>query len=233
MDRIYRFLSFFFLVFIKIVSRLLFTFKVNWPGGNRNLVDFKKVRLIVLLNHTSLLEPLFVGILPISFLYQLSRKMAAPGADKTLNRPLVGTLYKMFSPGMKSITRKRDDSWDEFMNSIEEDSVIVIIPEGRMKRRNGFDLQGNKMTVKSGVADILARLDGGKMLIACSGGLHHVHAPGEKRYRFFQTLKLNVFEFDIASYDALFEGERGSEAWVKSVVADMQYRLENDCPQES
>lgn len=50
--------------------------------------------------------------------------MVAPGADKTLNRPFVGIFFKLFSPGMISITRKRDDSWDNFLESIYEDSII-------------------------------------------------------------------------------------------------------------
>ena len=84
--------------------------------------------------------------------------MAAPGADKTLDRPLVGTLYKLMSPGITSITRKRDDTWEQFVHSISPDSIIVIAPEGRMKRKNGLDLDGNKMTVRSGVADLLIDL---------------------------------------------------------------------------
>lgn len=185
----------------------------------------------MLLNHTSLLEPLYLGFLPVSFLWRLSRKMVAPGADKTLNRPLVGTFYKLFSPGMISISRKRDDTWQQFMESIAPDSVIVIIPEGRMKRRTGLDLQGNKMTVKSGVLDVLQGLHDGEMVIAYSGGLHHVHAPGEKGYHFFKTLKMNLETFDIESYKKTFEGEVGSELWRKLVLADLQYRLENNCPQ--
>lgn len=222
-------LSFFTLLVIKIVSRIFYRFEIGWPNNNPN-IEWKKTRLIVLLNHTSLLEPLYLGFLPISFLRRLSKRMVAPGADKTLNRPLVGTLYKIFSPGMVSITRKRDDSWQQFMDAIYDDSIIVIVPEGRMKRRNGLDLQGQKMTVRGGIADILAGLNSGQMILAYSGGLHHVHAPGEKGYHVFKTLKMNLETFDIGEYKKRFSEPIGSEAWRKSVIDDLQHRLETKVP---
>jgi 1-acyl-sn-glycerol-3-phosphate acyltransferase len=223
------FFSFMTLLLIKGLSFLLFRYKIEWPNNNKNIA-WNDVRLLVLLNHTSLLEPLYLGFLPISFLWQLSKKMVAPGADKTLNRPLVGLFYKIFSPGMVPITRKRDDSWKQFMDAIYDDSIIVIIPEGRMKRKNGLDLNGNKMTVKSGVAEVLEGLDSGQMIIAYSGGLHHVHVPGEKGYHFFKTLKMNLETFDIAAYKNIFGADTGSEGWRKKVVADLQHRLETKVP---
>lgn len=222
-------ISFVALLIIKGFSRLLFRFKIGWPNNNPN-IKWNETRLIVLLNHTSLLEPLYLGFLPISFLRMLSKRMVAPGADKTLNRPLVGTLYKIFSPGMVAITRKRDDSWKQFMNAISPDSIIVIIPEGRMKRKNGLDLNGEKMTVKSGVADILSGLKEGQMIIAYSGGLHHVHVPGEKGYRFLKTLKMNLETFPIQEYNQSFGDRIGSESWRKKVIDDLQHRLETKVP---
>jgi 1-acyl-sn-glycerol-3-phosphate acyltransferase len=214
---------------IKAFTNLFFRFEIKWPNDNKN-INWYEVRMIVLLNHTSLLEPLYLGFLPVKLLWRLSKKMVAPGADKTLNRPLVGFFYKVFSPGMVAITRKRDDSWKEFMESIASDSLIVIIPEGRMKRKNGLDLNGNKMTVKSGIAEVLEGLHSGKMIIAYSGGLHHVHVPGEKAYHFFKTLKMNLDLLDIADYKNMFPKPIGSEEWRKSVIADLQHRLETKVP---
>lgn len=214
---------------IKAFTNLFFRFEIKWPNDNKN-INWDEVRMIVLLNHTSLLEPLYLGFLPVKLLWRLSKKMVAPGADKTLNRPLVGFFYKVFSPGMVAITRKRDDSWKEFMESIASDSLIVIIPEGRMKRKNGLDLNGNKMTVKSGIAEVLEGLPSGKMIIAYSGGLHHVHVPGEKAYHFFKTLKMNLELMDIADYKNIFPKPIGSEEWRKSVIADLQHRLETKVP---
>jgi 1-acyl-sn-glycerol-3-phosphate acyltransferase len=222
-------LSFLTQLLIKAFTNLFFRFEIKWPNDNKN-INWYEVRMIVLLNHTSLLEPLYLGFLPVKLLWRLSKKMVAPGADKTLNRPLVGFFYKVFSPGMVAITRKRDDSWKEFMESIASDSLIVIIPEGRMKRKNGLDLNGNKMTVKSGIAEVLEGLPSGKMIIAYSGGLHHVHVPGEKAYHFFKTLKMNLELMDIADYKNMFPKPIGCQEWRKSVIADLQHRLETKVP---
>jgi len=224
-----HFISFIALLLIKGFSQFFFRFKIGWPNNNSN-INWNETRLIILLNHTSLLEPLYLGFLPISFLRTLSKRMVAPGADKTLNRPLVGTLYKIFSPGMIAITRKRDDTWQQFMSAIYPDSIIVIIPEGRMKRANELDLNGQKMTIKSGVTDLLAELDKGQMIIAYSGGLHQVHVPGEKGYHFFKTLKMNLETFSISGYKNSFGEPIGSEVWRKKIIDDLQHRLETKVP---
>ncbi|MFN8310919.1 MAG: 1-acyl-sn-glycerol-3-phosphate acyltransferase [Chitinophagales bacterium] len=223
-----RFISFLLLLLIKGLSNIFFRYKIGWPNGKKDL-PWNEVRLIVLLNHTSLFEPLYAGFLPISFLWQLSKRMVAPGADKTLNRPLVGLFYKLFSPGMTAISRKRDDTWNQFLETIFEDAIIVIIPEGRMKRANGLDLSGQKMTVKGGVADLLAGLHNGKMIIAYSGGLHHVHIPGENKIRVFKTLAMDLELFDIPTYKKTF-GDPSEPEWRKKVVADLQHRLETKIP---
>ena len=225
------FLSFFMLLMIKGISNIFYKFEVEWPIRKKD-IPWDNIKLIVLLNHTSLLEPLYAGCLPISFLRRLSRKMVAPGADKTLNRPIVGTLYKIFSPGMTAITRKRDDSWQQFMDSIAKDSVIVIIPEGRMKRKNGLDINGQKMTVKGGIADVLSQIHAGEMAIAYSGGLHHVNYPGENRIHLFKKLRLKLEIVNIPQYNAQFSETIGSSEWRKKVVADMQEKLEKNCPAE-
>jgi 1-acyl-sn-glycerol-3-phosphate acyltransferase len=224
------FISFIFLLLLKGISKLLYRYKIGWPNNNPDL-PWKDVRLIVFLNHTSLWEWLYIGFLPVSFLRILSKRMVAPGADKTLNRPLVGFFFKLASPGLISISRKRDDTWSEFMGAIHSDSVIIIIPEGRMKRPTGLDLDGNKMTVRGGVADVLTELHEGQMVIAYSGGLHHVHAPGEKGFRVFKTLKMNLELFKITDYKSSFGEAPGSEPWRKKLLADLQHRLETKVPE--
>ena len=218
--------SFVILSFTKIFAVLFYKFDLRWLSEEKE--KWNEIRYIVFLNHTSLFEPLFVGVAPFSFIARLSRKMVAPGADKTLNRPIVGLFYRLLSPGMISISRKRDKTWRSFMETIEEDSVIVIAPEGRMKRANGLDLNGNPMTVKGGVADILSQIDSGKMLIAYSGGLHHVQIPGQKWFKVFKTLKLNAEILDIQEYKSSFDSE--GIKWKRDVVNDMQRRLESNCP---
>ena len=221
-------ISFLTLLFIKTVARVFYRFKIGWPSKK---IIWNNVRLVIFLNHTSLFEFLFLGFLPANFLRLLSKRMVAPGADKTLNRPLAGTFYKLFSPGMTSITRKRDDTWEQFLESICTDSIVVIAPEGRMKRRTGLDLEGKKMTVKPGVVDILNTLDKGQMVIATSGGLHHVQAPGEGFPKLFKTLSIHLDLFEIEEYKKSFAVEPGSGEWKKAVLDDLQHRLETQIPQ--
>jgi 1-acyl-sn-glycerol-3-phosphate acyltransferase len=221
-------ISFVTLLFIKVLCRIFYRYEIGWP--KEDPVRWKDVHLIVFLNHTSLFEVLYLGFLPVSFLRMLSKRMVAPGADKTLNRPLVGFIFKLFSPGMTPITRKRDDSWQQFLESIYEDSIIVIAPEGRMMRRNGLDLEGNKMTVRQGVVDVLAGIRGGQLIFAYSGGLHHVQVPGEGLPKLFKTLKMDIEVVEVDAYKASFEGEIGSRDWRKRVAEDMQQRLETKPP---
>ncbi|MFN8296441.1 MAG: 1-acyl-sn-glycerol-3-phosphate acyltransferase [Chitinophagales bacterium] len=220
-------ISYFLLLSIKYFSRLFYRFEIGWPEQR---IKWSKIRLLIFLNHTSLFEFLYLGILPNHFLRKLSKRMVAPAANKTLDRPIVGTFFKMFSPGMISITRKRDDSWENFLESIYEDSIILIAPEGRMKRKNGLDLDGNKMTVKPGVVDIINGLHTGEMAIAYSGGLHHVQIPDEGLPKLFKTIKMNIELFDIPSYKAMFNTDIGSDVWRQSVLKDLQMRLETKVP---
>lgn len=220
-------ISYFFLLCIKYFSSIFYRFEIGWPATK---IKWGKVRLIIFLHHTSLYEFLYLGFLPNHFLRKLSKRMVAPAADKTLNRPLVGFFFKLFSPGMIPITRKRDDSWGNFLESTYDDSIILIAPEGRMKRKTGLDLDGNKMTVKPGVVDILAGLHSGQMVIAYSGGLHHVQVPDEGLPNLFKTLKMNLEAFDIAEYKEKFSAASGTEIWKKSVLNDLQMRLETKVP---
>lgn len=221
-------ISFSILLGIKAMSALFYSFKIGWP---QKRIEWNNVRMIVFLNHTSLFEPVFLGFLPVSFLWKLSRRMVAPGADKTLNRPVVGFFYKLFSPGMTSITRKRDNTWVQFLESIADDSIIIIAPEGRMKRTTGLDLEGKKMTVKPGVVDVLDGLNTGQLIIAYSGGLHHVQIPGEGLPKLFKQIKMNIEVFEMQEYKTQFQSALGSTEWKAEVLSDLQYRLETKVPQ--
>lgn len=219
--------SFITLLFIKALSNIFYRFKIGWP---KKEINWNNIRLIIFLNHTSLFEIVYVGFLPVSFLRTLSKRMVAPVADKTLQRPFVGTILRLFNPGMCSITRKRDDSWKQFVEGIYDDSVIVIAAEGRMKRRTGLDSHGKKMTVKPGVVDILAGLDKGQLILAYSGGLHHIQAPGEGFPKLFKTIKMDIEVFEIEDYKNLFDAPHDSQTWKKMVLDDLQHRLETKPP---
>ena len=220
--------SFLTLLFIKALSNIFYRYEIGWPKKNK--IIWNDVKLIVFLNHTSLFEVLYLGFLPIPFLRMLSKRMVAPGADKTLSRPIVGFFFKLFSPGMTPITRKRDNSWQQFLESIHDDSIIIIAPEGRMKRKTGLDLEGKKMTVRPGVVEVLAGLDKGQIVFAYSGGLHHVQIPGEGFPRLFKKIKMDLEVYDIAAYNAGFNEPAGSQTWKKLVLDDLQQRLETKPP---
>lgn len=219
-------LSYIIILTTKLFSHLFYRFEVKTTP--QNFSEWNDIKLIIFLNHTSLFEPLFLGVLPWSFTLKLPRKLLAPGASKTLDRPIVGKFWKILSPGMISISRQRDKTWREFMQKIHEGAVVAIAPEGRMKRKNGLDINGNKMTVKSGVADIIEVINEGKILFAYSGGLHHVQAPGERLPKLFKTLKMNIEVIDTKDYKAQFLSN-GLE-WKREVTQDLQTRLETKCP---
>lgn len=218
-------LSFLIITAIKAYSHIFYRFKVELSP--KSFKEWEEVKLIIFLNHTSLFEPLFLGVLPWRFIFKLPKKLLAPGASKTLNRPIVGKFWKILSPGMISISRQRDKTWREFMQKIHEGAIVAIAPEGRMKRKNGLDINGNKMTVKSGVADIIEMMNEGKILFAYSGGLHHVQAPGEFP-KLFKILKMNLEIMDIRDYKKQFTSE-GID-WKREVTSDLQNRLETKCP---
>lgn len=220
-------ISFILLSTIKILATLLWRFDVDWPVGPRPRLN--QIKLMIFLNHTSLFEPVFLAVVSFADLWFIARRMVAPGANKTLDRPIVGRLYKFLFPHMVSITRKRDFSWDNFLHSIENDSLIVIAPEGRMKRRNGLDADGKPMSVRGGVADILAGLGQGKILFVYSGGLHHVQAPGERKIHFFKTIKVKLEVEDISSYKQQFPLDQ-ADLFKAKIIDELNRRLQIKIP---
>ena len=154
--------------------------------------------------------------------------MVAPAADKTLDRPIVGFFWKLMSPGLVTITRKRDKSWYAFLDAIKRKCIIAIAPEGRMKRKNGLDSNGKPMSIRAGVSEILEELNEGRMMILYSGGLHHVQHPGEFMPRLFKTIKLNIEVLEISEYKKQFSDDPKTRR--KEFVADLEARLKQNVP---
>lgn len=211
----------------KTFSLVFYRFSVEWVSPVPH--SFSDIRLIALLNHTSLFEPLFTGIFPFPLLWKLATRGVVPGADITLNRPITGTLLKIMAPSVVTITRKRDITWEFFLKNIRKDSLILLAPEGRMKRPNGLDKEGKPMTVRGGIADLLGLLDSGKMLLIYSGGLHHVHAPGQWFPRFFKTIQARVEILDIAEYKKNLLALNGP-SFKAAVITDLESRRDRYCP---
>jgi len=75
------------LLAVKTVARTFYRIDVDWV--NEPAEDpWDRLRLIAILNHTSLYEPLFAGGVPNRLLYQIARRGVVPVAEKTLSRPL-------------------------------------------------------------------------------------------------------------------------------------------------
>jgi Acyltransferase len=222
-------IGFLIVMVIRLFSQIFWRLEWKWinPPADPKTV-WKRGKVMVLMNHTSLYEPLFCPIMPIGFTWQFISRMAAPAAAETLNRPVVGTFWKMMIPRVTAISRKRDDTWSAFMDEIAHDSMIVIAPEGRMKRPNGLDKHGNPMTVKGGIVDILSRDLKGSMVLFYSGGLHHVQSPGEIFPRPFKKIKMNLEWFDIEEYKNQFS--KDPSEFRAQVIADLQLRLELNTP---
>ena len=87
------------------------------------------------------------------------------------------------------------------------------------------------MTVRGGIADILEAIPEGPMLLAYSGGLHHVQAPGERLPRLFRTIRMNFELVDIATYRAerMREAE-GPIGFKRAVVDDLERRRDSQLP---
>lgn len=211
-----------------LLTRLCYRFEVSWVTPPPADV-WKGIRVFAFLNHTSLMEPLFLGAFPLSFLWDAAARAIVPGADKTMKRPIVGRFYKFFSPNTIAITRKRDDSWQYFLDSIQPNSLVALAPEGRMMRANGLDAEGKPMSVRGGIADILAHLGTGKLLIGYSGGLHHVNQPGQKGFKLFKTLRIRFEIVDIAEYLASFESQTQASLRL-DIARDLENRLARHKP---
>jgi hypothetical protein len=215
------------LLVLKYGSRLFYRFDFAFVGDVPPK-PWKHTRVLAFLNHTSLFEPVFLGGVPNSFLWRIARHGVLPAAAKTTARPLVGLIFKFVAHHVVAITRERDNTWFEVLRRIDSDSMIVILPEGRMKRANGLDLQGNPMTVRGGIADILEAVKEGRMLIAYSGGLHHVQIPGQLP-RIFKTVRMRIEIVDIDSYVAKMLEAGGAENFKKSVREDLERRRDIYC----
>jgi len=225
-----RFFVFLFLATIRLLARPFFRAETSWVGATP-ADRWRGIRVVCLLHHTSLFEWLYILAVPYSFLWRIAAHGVVPAAEKTLRRPIVGFFFRSVAAHVVSITRERDHTWRSVLSTIDPDSMVLILPEGRMMRRSGLDSNGQPMTVRGGIADILDAIPSGRMLLAYSGGLHHVQAPGEHVPRLFRRIFLNLELIDIAAYRNERHAAGGSAAGFKrAVVQDLERRRDLNCP---
>ena len=216
---------------IKVVARLLWRVQLEWVQRNED--PWANLRVLVLLNHTSLYEPVFLAAVPNRFLWQLAAHGVVPIADKTIARPIVGYLFKFIARHVVPITRERDATWSELLSNIHDPKgLVLIVPEGRMKRTSGLDRQGNPLVIRGGIADVLQAVPDGRLFIAYSGGLHHVQVPGERFPRFFKRAWLGAEVVDIPSYREEIRATMGSGSFKGAVISDLTRRRDTHCDRE-
>lgn len=222
-------LTFFLLSSIMILSRVFYKHEGEWLG-DIPARDWGNLRVLVLLNHTSLFEPLLTGFGNWRLFWLLSRHGVLPVAEKTMRRH-IGVLFRFFVRHPILVTRQRDHTWESVINRIDDQSIVIILPEGRMKRADGLDANGRPMTVRGGIADILAPLESGRIMMVYSGGLHHIQIPGESRWpKPFKKIRARLEIMEIDAYKASIASEARDGDFRRAVVNDLTARRDLHCP---
>ena len=235
MQALRSYFVFAFLFALKVLSRLVYRFELTWIRHDPNRDPWSGIRIAAVLHHTSLFDLLFVAALPNRMLWLLARYAVAPGADVTLERPILGPLVHLFVHRMIPVSRKRDATWDAMLEAIDDDAVIVLAPEGRMMRKNGLDKNGQPMTVRGGIADILQAVETmpgpDRLLFVYSQGLHHIQAPGERLPRLFKTFAAKLDSVPISAYlaDRRVEAERDEVSVRQAIIQDLEARRDRHC----
>jgi hypothetical protein len=225
------YLVFLLLLAIKVFTRTFYRVQMRWLGDPPK-DRWRRIRVVAILNHTSLFEPLFAGGCPNHFLWRMARHGVVPIARKTSDRAVVGQFYGLIANRVISITRERDETWDQVLAGIDPDAMVALLPEGRMKRANGLDSEGRPMTVRGGIADILETIGEGRLLLAYSGGLHHVQVPGQRFPRLWKTIRMNLELVDIGAYRRELMAQAGEAGFKRAVTADLERRRDENGPPE-
>jgi 1-acyl-sn-glycerol-3-phosphate acyltransferase len=215
-------ITFTLLVIVRTLARIFFRLEEEWITPKPD--DYAAgTRIIALLNHTSLYEPLVAGYAPLNLLWKFARHGVLPIAEKTMKRR-IGIFFSMLVRHPVVVTRKRDRTWHNVLNRVDSKAIVIILPEGRMMRANGLDSEGREMTVRGGIADILDALPDGRMLAVYSGGLHHIQVPGELLPTPFKTIRCRLEMIDIPTYKEALQRDSPELNFTGAVIADLTRR---------
>ena len=217
-------LRFIFLSTLKFSGHFIYPSKLNWIGKKPE--NWHDISLILVLNHTSLFEFVYCVTLPYSFLKQLSKKLVIPVAQKTLDAPISGLVFKYLTPNTIGLTRKRDESWQYFLDNIKRENICIFMPEGQMKRLNGLDKNGQPMKVKTGVYELMQKYRGKNMVLVYSHGLHHVFPPGARFPKIFKKIEADIEFLAVDEYLKKFDT---SHEPAIDVAQDLQIRRDQHC----
>ena len=221
-------ITFVILVAVKTTARVFFKLKNEWIGGEPENYALN-TRIVAILNHTSLYEPLIAGYAQYRLLWKFARHGVLPVAEKTMKRR-IGLFFRLLVRHPIVVTRQRDRTWYNVLNKVDSKAITIILPEGRMKRANGLDAEGREMTIRGGIADILEALPDGRMLMVYSGGLHHIQVPGELLPTPFKTVRCRMEMIDIAEYKVGLAETYPELSFQRAVIADLTRRRDEYCP---
>lgn len=221
-----KIIVFLVLATIKFLGHLFYSFEIE---PKELIVDWSNIKLVAWINHTSLFDILLICIFPYRYLWESAEHCMTPIAEKTIKRPFVGLIFRNLTHQKSFVSQKRDDTWLDFLKSIDESSIVALFPEGRMKRKNGLDKNGNELSIKGGIADVLKKKKTGDMLIVYSGGMHHIQTPGDRFPKIFKTIKIRLEMANIEQYKNCLNQEN-HEIFKNEVIKDLtKRRFENLC----
>lgn len=221
-------LVFVVLMGLHLFTRVFYRLREEWIGEFAPR-DWTDLRVICILNHTSLAEVLLAGYADAPLLWQFARHGVLPVAEKTMKRK-IGVFFGMLSRHVVVVTRQRDQSWDDVLNKVDTRSLVIILPEGRMKRRNLLDSSGRPLTIRAGIADILEALPSGRMLLLYNGGFHHIQIPGEGRPKMLKPIRVRFELVDIDRYKQEITEQSPAETFQRAVIQDLTRRRDTLCP---
>ena len=220
--------TFTLLVAVRTAARVFFKLKNEWITPEPENYA-KGTKMIAILNHTSLYEPLIAGYAQYRLLWKFARHGVLPVAEKTMKRP-IGIFFRLLVRHPIVVTRQRDKTWYKLIAKADSNAITIILPEGRMKRANGLDSEGLEMTVRGGIAEIIEALPEGHILVVYSGGLHHIQVPGELLPTAFKTIRCRMEMIDIPTYKEELKRDYPDVAFRKAVIADLTRRRDEYCP---
>jgi hypothetical protein len=99
-----------------------------------------------------------------------------------------------------------------------------------MKRADGLDKHGKPMTVRGGIADLIEAIPEGLLVVAYSGGLHHVQVPGQRLPRPFRTIRIRLEALDLSEYRRGLQRGEDAAAFKAAVIRDLEARRDHYCP---
>ena len=198
-------------------------------------VEVENIRCLVLLNHTSLFEFFFIPAFTRKLLSHFQASpLNIPIAAETLEEyPHLRHAYKILAGRngcLVPVSRKRDETWKDYLKSGSR-NIWFLMPEGRMKRANGLDKHGKKMTVQGGIADILKDIPEGKIVVVYSGGLHHVAYPGVWFPKPFKKVRYKLELLDIAEINERFNSKGSFKRYMINLVDFFDKKRDEVCPE--